>query len=137
MIIPLSVDDGNVGSARFVELPIAGPDGGNLLVMINGLAQLPFETVSVEDGNELRIGTNYKVKDQDVILDASGYVYLSGVQADDNSETGSNINLFLSDVLVTTAASGVIQLKVNFMSWGDLSVPYIGYQANVVLRRPM
>jgi hypothetical protein len=137
--IPLSFDNGDIGSARFVELPVTGRDNANLLVMIDGLALPPFDSIPGDapvDDADLHIGTNYKVKDQDTLIDSSAYACFGGVQADDDASTGSKFDLTLGSTSVVVATSGVVQLNLRIQLAGDLSVTQIGYQVNLVLRRP-
>ncbi len=136
--IGLSFDNGEVGSGRFLEIPIKGPGSANLLVMIDGLAISPIDGTpfnAFSDDAEFHIATNYRLRDQDEMLDASAYACLAEVQADDEPDTGSNFSLTISGTGVVVATTRVIQLQVSAQLAGDTALMRIGYRLNVVLHR--
>jgi hypothetical protein len=127
---------GGVASARHLEVPITGPGRANLLVIANGIAIFDIETdeaLGTEDltAFDFLIDTDFKLKDNDALLDSSAYACLSAIQADDSTD----FRVALDSTEVKVRTSNVIQLKVSGEFEGDTGIHRIGYQVNLVISR--
>lgn len=127
---------GQVASARHLEIPIGGPGRANLLVVVDGVAVPDLATdeqLGTEDATavEFFIDTDYKLRDDDVLLDSSAYVTLASIDADDS--TAFRLALDATEVVVRT--SKVVQLHVSGGVGGDTGLHRIGYQVNLVVMR--
>jgi hypothetical protein len=134
--ILVAADLGGVASARHLEIPIVGPGRANLLVVANGVA-LPELTTDEVLGTEettpidFLIDTDYKLRDNDVLIDSSAYVTLSSIDADDSTD----FLLALDSTEVKVRTSKVIQLKASGAVGGDAGLHRIGYQVNLLVMR--
>jgi hypothetical protein len=134
--IEISADLNQVASAHHLEIPIIGPGRANLLVIVDGIAIPDVATdeyIGSEDSTpfDYFIQTDYKLKDDDVIIDSSAYVTLSSIDADDS--TNFLIALDVAEVLVKT--TNVIWLHISGGFEGDTGLHRIGYQVNLVVSR--
>jgi hypothetical protein len=134
--IEISADLDQVASAHHLEIPIVGPGRANLLVVVDGIA-IPDVATDEFIGTEAStpfdyfIQTDYKLKDDDLLLDSSAYVTLSSIDADDS--TNFLIAMDTTEVLVRTTR--VIWLHVHGGFEGDTGLHRIGYQVNLVVSR--
>jgi hypothetical protein len=134
-------DWGDVASARYLEIPVSAPGEANTLVIVDGIAIPDLatdENLHTEDTIHLDflIDTNYKLGDNDLLIDHSAYVCLSSIEADDDQGDGGEFRLALetADVLVGKT-SKIVQLKVSGAAGGDTGLHRIGFQLNLLVRR--
>jgi hypothetical protein len=92
------------------------------------------EVLNTEDKTDVDffIDTDYKLLDNDVLIDGSAYVTLSGIAADDSTD----FLLALDTTEVRLRTSKVVQLKVSGAVAGDTGLHRIGYQVNLLVMRP-
>ena len=134
-IVELAADDGEVDSARVLEIPINGPREANRLVIITGIAVPSLdtddrlytrETIHIE----FRIETGYKIAEQDSFLDGSAYVCLSSIQRDGDTE----YRIAVEAAKVDLATSKVVRLIAFGAVGGDTALNKIGFQLNLLIR---
>jgi hypothetical protein len=137
----MAADRGDVGSASYLEIPLAGPGEANTLVIVNGIAIPDLatnENLGTEDTIRLDflIDTNYNLRDNDLLIDHSAYVCLSSIETDDDEGEGGEFRLALetADVLVRPTGK-VVQLKASGAAGGDTGLHRIGFQLNLLVRR--
>jgi hypothetical protein len=133
----VAADRGDVGSASYLEIPIAGPGEANTLVIVDGIAIPDLgtdENFNTENTTRLDflIDTNYRLGDHDRLIDQSAYVCLSSIDADDSTEF--RLALDATDVVVRPTGN-IVQLKVSGAFGGDTGLHRIGFQANLVVAR--
>src|SRR5882672_11186944 len=130
--IQLAVDMGDVTAAAHLEIPVQGPGNANLLVCINGITLRGFDTDD-DFGNgreptdiEIFIDTDYKLRDDDVLLNHTAYASLASMGTDDST----GFQLALDQSFVEMRTSRVIRLRLTGKAEGDTALYRIGYQAN-------
>lgn len=130
--ILLAADLGDVGSVSHLEIPTQGPGEANLLVFINGIT-LSGQDVDSEnpDPLEMIIETDYKLRDNDVLINSSAYACLASFGADDDR----TLEVALDDVAVIRRTSNVIALRVTGQLVGDTTLFRVAYQVNLLLSR--
>jgi hypothetical protein len=137
--VELAADMGDVVSARYLEIPIKGPGQANNLVVIDGIAVPDLDT-NEKFGLEnpvppvrvnFFIDTNYKLGDDDSLIDHSAYVCLSSINADDSTE----FRLALDGTDVKVRTSKVVQLIAFGGVGGDTGLMRIGFQVNLLVRK--
>jgi hypothetical protein len=134
--IEVAADMGEVVDARHLEIPVQGPEGANLLVFINGVTLKGLDT---DDDFRTRafspvnffIDTDYKLRDDDRLIQSSAYACLSSIGADDSTP----FLLALDETIVKVRTSRVIQLYLNGAVEGDTALYRIGYQVNLLVLR--
>ena len=127
---------GGVASAHHLEIPIVGPGRANLLVVIDGIAIPDLatdEALGTEDTTKVDflIDTDFKLRDDDKLIDGSAYVTLSSIDADDSTD----FLLALDNTEVKVRISNVVQLKASGAVGGDTGLHRIGYQVNLLVMR--
>ena len=132
-VIDIAADLGGIGSLGRLEVPVRGPGRANLLVFLNGITLSGFD---VNWGDEVPLSflieTNYKLRDDDVLLGSTGYVSLASIGADDNE----TMEVALDEVSVIRRTSDVVALMVRGAILGDTTIFRIAYQANLLIMRP-
>ncbi|PYQ26617.1 MAG: hypothetical protein DMF56_23690 [Acidobacteria bacterium] len=135
--IQIAADMGEVTAARHLEIPVQGPGRANLLVCINGITLKGFDTdEDFRNGREptdieIFIDTDYKLRDDDVLLYSTAYSCLASMGTDD--DTGFQLALDQSFAEVRT--SRVVRIRLTGTAEGDTAIYRIGYQANLLLAR--
>src|SRR3954447_14679582 len=89
--IQIAADMGEITGARHLEIPIQGPGHANLLVCINGITLKGFDTD--EDFRnqreptdiEIFIDTDYKLRDDYVLVNSTAYACLASMGTDDST----------------------------------------------------
>jgi hypothetical protein len=136
--IQIAADMGEVTAARHLEIPIQGPGRANLLVCINGITVKGFDTDDdfrngrEPTGIEIFIDTDYKLRDDDVLVNATAYACLASMGTDDST----GFQLALDDSFVEVRTSRVVRLRLTGQAEGDTAIYRIGYQANLLVMRP-
>ena len=130
--ITLSADLGDIGSLGRIDIPVQGPGGANLLVMLNGIT---LSGVDVDWNAEVPLSflieTDFKLGNGDVLRASTGYVCLASIGADDNKP----MEVALDQVTVIQRTSDVIALLLQGAILGDTTIFRIAYQANLLIKR--
>ena len=135
--IQIAADMGEVTAARHLEIPVRGPGPANLLVCINGITLKGFDTD--EDFKtrreptdiEIFIDTDYKLRDDDELVNSTAYSCLASMGTDDST----GFQLALDECFAEVRTSRVVRIRLLGRAEGDTAIYRIGYQANLLLVR--
>jgi hypothetical protein len=132
--IQLAADLGDVGSAGYLEIPIQGPAGANLLVCINGITLSGLEIDPSDDPTPIHfvVETQYKLRDDDLVIgQIAAFASIASFAADDSEE----LEVALNEVSAIRRTSNVVALIVNGELLGDTALFRIRYQINLTISR--
>jgi hypothetical protein len=135
--IEIAADMGDVIGARHLEIPVRGPGRANLLVCIDGVTVKGFDTdADFASGRnltdiEIFIDTEYKLRDDDILLESTAYACLAAIQSDD--DTG--FLLALDESFAEVRTSKVVRVRLKGRAGGDTALYRVGYQVNLLLER--
>jgi hypothetical protein len=133
-------DQGQVANPQFLEIPIQGPAPANRLVIVTGVAIVAADednwhllTGGGEDSSakgDIYIETNYKLRDNDQLIDSATWISLASIEGDDDPD----FTLAVDSAEALKRTSNVIQIHVVAATSDDVSLLRVSYQANLLVR---
>jgi hypothetical protein len=137
--ISLDVDQCEVESHTFCEIPVSGPGLANRLVTITGIAVPAADTTDDSAGGDIYIKTDYIVNSPDQWLNiVDGNTSLlqatTATLASIAVDEGEFI-LAIDEIAAQRNTDGRIQINIRAGIQGDSTLHRISYQANILISK--
>jgi hypothetical protein len=135
--VQIAADMGEIVDPRHLEIPVQGPGRINLLVCITGVTLKGFDTDDdfrngrIRTDVEIFVDTDYKLRDDDVLVNSSAYACLASMGTDDST----GFQLALDESFAEVRTSRVVRLRLTGTAEGDTGIYRIGYQVNLLVMR--
>ena len=139
--IPLDVDQCDVESHRFCEIPVMGPGVANRLVIITGIAVVAADTPDPRTfRGDVYIKTDYIVNPPDQWLgivngNATLLQTTYAALADINNESEGESLFAVDEASTQRNTDGRIQVNLRLAAQGDVALMRVSYQACILIRR--
>ena len=140
--ISLDVDQCEVESHRFCEVPVSGPGLVNRLVTITGIAVPAADTQTFDDTfrGDIFVKTDFILNPPDQWLNiVDGNTDLLQVTyvalADINNEAEGNFIFAVDETSTQRNVDGRIQVNIRAAVQGNVTLARVAYQANILFHK--
>lgn len=138
----LDVDQCEVESHRFCEIPVSGPGRANLLVIITGIAVPASDTPDKDPtySGDIYVKTDYIVNApdewQDIVDGNKNLLQATYVTpASILNESEGEFIFAVNNVSTQRNSDGRIQINIAAVLHGDVTLARVAYQASILIHR--
>lgn len=135
MAIEIKADRREIGSLSYLEIPIKESGGGNLWILISGITLIGLDVDSPPDTYDFYIETNYRLRDNDRLVNSCVFPWLSSIGTDNNFDEHSPMTVGLNEASVQKDTSNIITLYTKAELGGDTTLFRIGFHINLLVSR--